>query len=351
MPIILRIAFIAAVAALGIGVLYIGINGIGTVIGSVGSTVSGFVTDVTSTPSPAPSVAVVADAPSIEQPAEPYTSATKVDLVVTVPPGLDGDPNLRIKIYLTLPDGDPTPIQDSPIAAGPRTIIPVELSKGVNDFAATIDGPGGESEPSAIVRFVSDSSAPKITVTSPKDGATVNGKTVRIKGKTQARSTLLAKNAATGSSVGGTAASDGSFSLDLVLGNGINRITLTATDPAGNESETQLTVRRGSGKLSVDLTASSYQFHRSDLPQSVSLTATVADPDGRALAGVDVTFTLSMPGIPTVTIDGKTGANGRATFKTTIPKGATLGQGSATVLVTSDDYGSTEDYTVIRIVR
>lgn len=351
MPIVVRLAFIAAVVALGLGVLYVGMNGLGYVIGGLGSTLTGFVDDVTSTPSPTPSIAVKADAPSIEQPAEPYTNQGQVDLVVTVPPGLDGEPDLRIKIYLTLPDGDPTAIQDSPIAAGPRTIIPVELSKGENLFSATIDGPGGESEPSAIVRFVFDSAKPKITITSPQDGAVVNGKSVKIRGKTQARSTLLAKNESSGSSVGGTAGPDGTFSLDLVLANGINRITISSTDPAGNARETQLTLRRGSGKLSVDLTASSYRFHRKDLPESVTLTATVTDPDGQVLAGADVTFTLSMPGIPTVTIDGHTGANGRATFRTTIPKGATLGQGSAAVLVTAKDYGSTEDYTVISIVK
>ena len=64
-----------------------------------------------------------------------------------------------------------------------------------------------------------------------------------------------------------------------------------------------------------------------------------------------MTFTLSMPGIPTVTQDAKTDTNGRASFKTTIPKGADVGQGSATVLVSSDDFGSTQDYTVITITK
>ena len=58
-----------------------------------------------------------------------------------------------------------------------------------------------------------------------------------------------------------------------------------------------------------------------------------------------------MPGIPTITIDGTTGSDGKASFKTTVPKGADIGQGSATVLVTTTDYGSTEDYTVISIVK
>jgi hypothetical protein len=351
MPLIARLGFIAAVIALSIGALYVGIGGLGIVAGSVGSTLSGFLEDVTATPTPSPSVAFVTDAPSIEQPTEPYTTEKSVDLIVSVPPGLASDPSLRIKIYLTLPDGDPTPISDSPISDGAKTIIPVELSKGTNDFSATIDGPGGESVASAIVRFVYDASAPKITVTSPKNNSVVNGKTVRIKGKTQPRSVLLARNASSGSSVGATAGSDGAFSLDLVLSTGINKITITSTDPAGNESEATLTLRRGSGKLAVTLTASDYQIKRSDLPASITLTATVTDPDGRALAGADVTFTLSMPGVATVTIDGTTGANGRATFRTTISKGATRGQGSATVLVTSDDYGSTQDFTAISVVK
>jgi hypothetical protein len=56
-----------------------------------------------------------------------------------------------------------------------------------------------------------------------------------------------------------------------------------------------------------------------------------------------------MPGIPTVSIDTTTGSDGTATFKTTVPKGADVGQGSATVLVTTQAYGSAQDYTVITI--
>ena len=69
------------------------------------------------------------------------------------------------------------------------------------------------------------------------------------------------------------------------------------------------------------------------------------------MAGADVTFTLSMPGIPTVTQDRTTNSSGKATFTTTIPKGAAVGQGSATVLVTTDSFGSTQDFTVITITK
>ena len=44
-----------------------------------------------------------------------------------------------------------------------------------------------------------------------------------------------------------------------------------------------------------------------------------------------------------------TDRNGRASFETTIPKAVTLGQGLAAVLVTSDEFGSVDDRTVITI--
>jgi hypothetical protein len=349
---IARIGLIAGVIALVVAIVYVGARGIGGVFGGIGGALGGFVQGVTATPSPKPSLILISDAPTLAQPTEPYTSQSSVDLVVTVPAALIGDHNHRIRLYLTLPNQVATPIQEVAIADTAKTIIPgVQLTDGINDFTVTIVGSSGESERSAVVRYIFDSTAPKLTIVSPKPNAVVNGKAVTIKGKTQARTTLLARNTANGSSVAGTAESDGTFSLSLALAAGTNKIVIDGTDPAGNAAETTLTVRRGTGKLLVALTASAYQIKRSSLPEPVTLYAIATDPDGQALAGADFTFTLSIPGIPTVSIDGKTDADGKASFKTTIPKGATLGQGSATVLITSTEFGSTQDYTVITIVR
>ena len=352
LPLILRLGLIAAVLALCGGVLYVGMNGVGMVVGGIGSTLGGFIAGVTSTPTPAPSVNVTAGAPSIQQPTEPYTSETNVDLIVTVPAGLAGDVDHRIRVYLTLPNQNPAAIQEAALADTARNVIPVQLENGINDFSVTIVGPDGtESDPSAVVRYVFDNVPPKITVTTPKNNAIVNATSVVLNGKTQARTTLLARNDANGSSVGGTAESDGTFKLSLSLATGVNTITINGTDPAGNASELILKVRRGSGKLTATLSASVYQIKLAKLPEPVTLFVTATDPDGQPLVNADVTFTLSMPGIPTVTVDQKTDANGKASFKTTVPKGADVGQGSATVLVTSATLGSTEDYTVITIVK
>ena len=97
------------------------------------------------------------------------------------------------------------------------------------------------------------------------------------------------------------------------------------------------------------LGASDYLLSVEDLPRDITLTAAASDPDGNPLVGADLTFTLSIPGIPTVTQDVQTDEQGKATFTTAVPVGADPGQGSATVLLSSEELGSTQDYTVITL--
>lgn len=349
LPVIAKLGLIAAVALLGLTVLYLGVGGLGRVVGGISASLGGFITSITAAPTPRPSAISVSDPPTLEQPVEPYTAESTVDLVVTVPSEVVGDPSSRIRVYLALKDQAPTPIQEAPLAATQQTVIPVELTKGINDFSVTIVGPGGESDPSPVVRYVLDQAAAKITIYSPKEGAVVNGPAVEISGKTQARSTLIARNAANGSSVNGSAGTDGLFTLSLAISTGTNEITITGTDPAGNAKELVLTVRRGSGKLTAVLGASAYKLSIAKLPQDLTLTAAVSDPDGNPVVGADITFTLSIPGIPTVTADYKTDDQGRAEFTTAVPVGADPGQGSATILLSSEAFGSTQDYTVITL--
>lgn len=335
----------------GIGVLYVGAGGAASVVGAVGSTLGGFVDGVTATPVPSPTPVVIHDAPSIQSPTEPYTNQEAVDLVVTLPTELAGDPDHRVRVYLALEGQAAAPIDEVQLATTQTMIIPVALTKGINDFSVTLVGPNGESEPSPIVRYVLDQSKPPIKLSAPKDGATVNRKAIDLEGRSQARATLIARNEKNGTSIAGTAAADGSFTLSLPLASGSNVIRITSTDPAGNVNETELTVRRGSGKLRAALSASIYRIKRSALPEPVRLVVTVDDPDGKPLEGATVTFTLSMPGVQTVTTAATTSANGRAVFETTIAKGATKGQGSAAVLVETGEFGSTSDQTVITITK
>lgn len=351
MPIIVRIAMTLAIVALGAVVLYVGAGGLRTVAASLGTTLSGFVTGVTATPSPAPSIVTISDAPTLAPPEEPYTNLGTVDLIVTVPSAVVGDTEHRIRVYLSLKDLAPQAIQEVPIGETAKTIIPVELTKGINDFMVTIIGPGGESDTSAVVRYVLDTSKPKVTITSPKDNAVINGKSVVIKGKVQARSTLIARNSDNEQGLAGTAEADGTFRISLPLTAGINHITIAATDPAGNESTAELIVRRGSGKLTARLTASDYTISRRALPQSITLRVIVTDPDANPLAGADVTFTLSIPGMRIITAEVKTNESGKASYETEIHKSADRGSGDATVLISTDAFGSTSDTVPLTVVK
>jgi hypothetical protein len=348
-PLIGQVTLALAMLAIAAGVLYVGVGGLSTVASAVGSTVTGFVDDVTATPTPAPSEAILSDAPLIESPAEPYTAVETADLVVTVPAALVGDTEHRMRVYLALKDQAPAAVYEVPMPALARTVIPVELTKGINDFSITIVGPAGESDPSPSVRYILDLVKPPIELASPKDGAVVNGKTVTLKGKTQGRSTIQARNAQNGSSITGSAGSDGLFEVTLSLATGENVITIRSTDPAGNVRDLGITVRRGSGKLAISLSASTYSIPRSSLPEGLRLTATVTDPDGRALKGAKVLFTLSMPGISAITGQATTGSNGRAVFETTIPRGADPGGGNAAAQVTTGSFGKATDVTVVTI--
>ena len=343
-----------AVVALGGAVLIAASGGFGKVAAAIGSTFDGFVTDITRTPAPSPTELVAADAPTLEAPDEPYTNQPSIDLVGTIPSAVVGAEDTKIRIYVAIGKGDPGIVIEIPVGSSPRFLVPgVALSAGTNAFTATIVGPTDiESERSAAVIYILDKTKPKITISSPKPNATINARSVKITGLTQGRSTLTAKNLSTNATVTGEADNKGTFAITVPIGTGTNTIEITATDPANNANVATITVRRGTGKLVANVRASFYQVRLSKLPEAVTLTVTVTDPDGRALPGANVTFTLAVPGVPAIASSVlSTGADGTASFTTTIPKGATVGQCSVTAIVQTAAFGDTTDRTSINIVK
>jgi hypothetical protein len=323
---------------------------LGKVVAGIGSAFSGAISQVTSTPSPSPTAAIAPNAPTLTQPAESYTNQAKIDLTGLIPSSYLGREGATIRVYRALASASPTRIAEIPVGATPGFIVPdIALGKGRNDFTATIADAGGESVPSTVVTYVLDTAKPKITITAPAKDAPVNGKTVTIAGKTQARSAMVAKNEANSASITATAGNDGSFSMVLAISVGSNGIRITATDPAGNQTETVITVIRGSGKLDAKLSVSRYQFAQGSLPMNVTLSVAVTDPDGRPLTGATVTFTLTPPGVAPITQTLTTDATGTAKWQTTIPAGASPGKGIAAALVETAAFGTTTAETVITI--
>jgi glucodextranase-like protein len=352
MPLGARVLLVLAVLALGGAVLYTAGGNLGRVASSLAGSVGGLIGNLTATPSPSPSPLVIGATPTIESPQEPYTNAAAVDLVVVVPADALGPTTHKVRLYVALAGKAPKRLVEAPVGATSRVLIPsVKLVAGANDFTATVLGPAGETPPSLVVTYVLDQAAPKVTLTSPKDGATLNRTTVTITGKTQGRSVIFGHNDTNNTSTTVVASADGAFSVLLALEPGANSVTVQATDPASNVGALTITIRRGTGKLSATLDASTYRFSRAKLPDPLTLSVLVTDPDGTPLAGARATFSVTIPGVPPITADRTTGPDGRAEFRTTVPKGAMVGSGPASVLVSAAALGTTSARTVLTIAK
>jgi hypothetical protein len=343
------------ILVLGGTILWVGSGVVGPVLSSVVAGFGGFVSKVgVVAGSPAVTAAPdIPDGPTIEAPPETFTNKDKVDVTVNVPTSVTGIEGYTVRLYVTLEDADPVILFEEPVGdTAVQVLTGVPLSPGRNDLQAAIFGPGGESERSEVAAWILDTSKPKISVISPKDGAQVTKTTIKVKGKSQARAEIRLQNANNGAIATTVAGSDGLWDTTIEVGNGGNAITVTATDPAGNQNTTEFSVRKGSGKLTAVLTASNYRFRASRLPRPITLRVVVTDPDGRRLAGATALFTVSVPGIEAI-ISGEitTDGDGVATFQANIPSGATPGSGLVTVLVTSPSDGTVTDRQVLTIVE
>jgi hypothetical protein len=292
------------------------------------------------------------NAPTIAAPDQPYTNQAQIELSVSVPVEAVGDPTAKVRIYVALTGLAAAPVVDVPVGATSRLTVPFTLTAGRNDISATLFRGNEESEPSPSVTWILDTAPPKITITSPKNNAAVATPEVTIKGKTQAGTSLVALNAANGTSISSTADSkDGTFAFGLPLAAGANVITITGTDPAGNVGTTTLNLLQGSTQMVVRLTASTYRISVSKHPASLQLTVLVKDPAGNPLAGASAFFTIQIPGLSPISNQIVTNADGRAIFTTPLVGKLAVGSGVGTVLVSSDLYGQSTDRVTLTFVK
>lgn len=353
LPFLAKALLATSVVVMGGFIVWAGSGSVGPFLASVVRGFGGLVETVGSTvasqePTEAP---VVSDAPVIAVPEDPYTNAKTVDITVTIPNSIAGESGYTLVLWVTLPDAAPVIIAQAPVGATSRQVLQdVALAKGRNDMQASISGPGGESDLSAVASWILDNVKPAVTILSPKNGQSISRSPTVIKGKTQARSTVRLTNDVNGATSTVEAGSDGLWETGIAIGEGLNTVTITVTDLAGNVNTGTLELRRGSGKLRANLTGSTYRFKASSLPKQVTFTVVVTDPDGSRLAGATALFTVSVPGLESI-VSGEvqTDSAGSATFTTNIPRGALPGAGLATVLITTDDTGSVTDRQVLSV--
>jgi hypothetical protein len=323
MPIAVRALMVLTVVALGALILYSATGQLGKAVAGFGTAISQAIEMFGNGPSASPTAGPIAQAPSLDAPTVAYTNQATLDITGTVPLSVLGSDEYTISLYQQLQGQQPALIREQ--VAIPQTAsftIPgVKLVKGANVFSATIMGPGGESPHSRPVTYVLDTAKPRLSILSPKDGAKVNGSSLKISGRTQARSEILALNATNHASTSATADNNGAFTISVPMSLGTNLITITATDPASNASSVSLTVTRGSGKLTMSLVANHYSFSAKS-GATLRFTATLLNPDGKPIANQIVVFTISIAGIPTDVKQAKTDASGRASVTESIGPGA-----------------------------
>jgi hypothetical protein len=350
-PLVTRTLLALSISALAGATFLAASGGIGPVLSTLAAGFDAAVDRLVATPVPSPTELLPTDSPRIASPDQPFTNQPSVDLGVTVPAEAIGDPTAKVRIYVALSGLEAAPVVQVAVGTTGRLVVPIELTTGRNDISATLIRGDEESEHSPIVTWILDQDPPKITVTSPRDGASIDSPEAIITGATQAGTTLIARNAGNATSITTVAARDGSFEFTLPLLPGENQIDIAGTDPAGNQGSTTLKLIQGNTDMQVRLRASTYRISVAHHPSSLQLTVLVTDPSGDPLAGARAFFTLQIPGLAPISNELVTAVDGRAIFTTPLVGELTTGGGIGTVLVTHDVYGESTDRVTLTFIK
>ncbi len=343
MSLVAKAGLAGAVVLFGVVVLLNAPGVIGAFASGIGHAISGVADKLSQTAVPSPTALVLPPSPSLTVPTQQYTNQPTLDLTGTIPNSIVGQTGYKIRIYRKVGTTATTPttnVAEVPVASSPSFTVPaVALAAGSNTFTATVVSAAGESPPSISVTYILDQVKPKIVITSPAKNAVINGAVVTITGTSQPHSSISARNEANGVTAVASADDVGAFSVTVAIAGGVNGISVTATDPAGNVAAVVISVQRGSGQLTVKLTASAYHLSAAKT-NTIVMTVVVLDPNGAPLSGADTTLTLTIPtpgSLPYV-VTKTTDQTGTVTFKTTIPV-TIAGKGEIAVSVDTTDYG------------
>jgi hypothetical protein len=172
-----------------------------------------------------PPVITPPSAPTIVQPSSP-TKQTPITLTGTA------EPNSRVQVFVNGVAQGST----STDASGKFNIENVNLDEGDNAITTrAIDAAGNVSEESLPVTVVLDTVPPPPPTLNPLKPIT-NKTPITVTGTAEPNSTI--EVFANDISMGITSAStDGSFAIEVALDEGVNTITATSTDTAGNTSK------------------------------------------------------------------------------------------------------------------
>jgi hypothetical protein len=348
LPLPVRLLLGLALVALCGAVVLFGSGLLGGAVSRMGDTIGGFVAGinqflVVATPTPAATQSVAA--PRLIQPTNEFTNKPSVEVRGYAPSNVVGRTGFRIRVYV-----NDRSMGEIAVAETLDFKVPgVPLDTGLNEITASVVGPDGESPRSPGIVLTYDPEPPPLTITAPRNGATVNGTQVRVTGTTQADAIVSVRSDRTGSVPTETATAEGTFSVEVQLELGTNVLVVAAYDPAGNRRAAKLTITRGTGAPTAKIELSDTRIKLTDLPRELTVGILVTDPNGKLVGDAAVTFGLSLPGLPTSTFEATTVA-GSASWTTVIPKGGVVaGSALVTVLVTLPDGSELREAALLEI--
>jgi bacillopeptidase F len=232
-------------------------------------------------------------------------------------------------------------------------VAKIPLSAGSNVIEAVVVMNGVEGGRSASVTVVRDTTPPALTITTPTPGATLNGGSVTVTGKTDKDIDVQVRNETTGTIESGRSTAKGAFSIGITLRNGTNLLTITATDQAGNPTTKSVEVSTSAsvGRISIILNPGMIILSsRKDF----LITSTATDSTGAPAANVQVCMYVSAPGAqPSTPVCVTSDVNGRAAWTYALPNNFnTEGGGFVTVsyeLSVGDPLLETQNFRVYRV--
>ena len=293
--------------------------------------------------------------PTLSTPTDPITAAATTTVIGTLPQDLLNQGDALIRIIITRDDGSVITGAEikMPKTAG-FSITQIPLSAGTNVIVAAVVVNGVEGTRSAPITVVRDTIAPALTVTAPTPGQIMNGDLVTVTGKTDKDIDVQVRNETTSTIVNGRSTAKGLFSIDTMLRNGTNVLTIIATDGAGNQTTASVEISTSAlvGRVTIVLNPGTIIL--STKPIAFRITATATDSTGTPAANVQVCMYVTADGLRPDPIAPGTCAtsdvNGRAAWNYLFPDNFnTEGRGLVTVtyeLAVGDPISGTQSFRV-----
>ncbi|MFZ9385924.1 MAG: Ig-like domain-containing protein [Candidatus Limnocylindrus sp.] len=307
------------------------------------------------TQSAAPSDAVPsasAGQPLIVAP-DPATVATAtVTIRGSLPEDLLGLSNALLRISVVGADGAQRVGAEIEL---PRTpgfeVSSIPLTEGTNTITAVVVVDGVEKTPSAPISVTRDNTAPVVEITSPTPGQLVSGAEVTVRGTSEAGVEIQLRNDTSGLTSSGTANDSGNYAVNISLRDGVNLLTVVATDEVGNSARTSVEITTNASVGRVIVVANPATIFLNKSPKAFRITATATDSTGATVSGATVCMMITAPGLAPISLPCTTSdSNGRAIGEYTFPENySTEGRGLILVsytLAQGDPLEATTAFTV-----